>query len=193
MAMRRKRRRRHTLRHLVHVGSRTPRINKTAGAAPRHIGMGITRKPLTDSRKFARFTWIKRQHDACHFSKFCGKHTNKIRNVQLFGQVFVHSCWNILFLHHYMYDWRFDCKGSSAVCQILSLRRKNMPKPKSSPKKRKYMVFWHADYAEYADSYCIRGICRICVENIGCLGTLITQNKQILIVSAESAGSAWKI
>ena len=40
------------------------------------------------------------------------------------------------------------------------------------------MVFWHADYAEYADSYCICGICGICVENIGCLGTLITQNKR---------------
>lgn len=61
------------------------------------------------------------------------------------------------------------------------------------PKKRKYMVFWHADYAEYADSYCICGICRTCVENIGCLGTQTTQNKQVLIVSAESAEPAWKI
>ena len=33
MAMRRKRRRGHTLRHFAHVGSRTTRINKTAGAA----------------------------------------------------------------------------------------------------------------------------------------------------------------
>ena len=52
------------------------------------------------------------------------------------------------------------------------------------------MVFWHADYAEYADSYCI---CGICVENTGCLGTQTTQNTQVLIVSAESAESAWKI
>ena len=29
--------------------------------------------------------------------------------------------------------------------------------------------------------------------NIGCFGTQITQNTQILIVSAESAGPAWKI
>ena len=33
MAMRRKRRRGHTLRYFAHVGSRTTRINKTAGAA----------------------------------------------------------------------------------------------------------------------------------------------------------------
>ena len=57
----------------------------------------------------------------------------------------------------------------------------------------KYRVSWHADYAEYSGPYCICGICGICVENTGCLGTQITQNKQILIVSAESAGSAWKI
>ena len=31
----------------------------------------------------------------------------------------------------------------------------------------KYMVFRHADYAEYADSFCFCGICEICVENIG--------------------------
>ena len=38
----------------------------------------------------------------------------------------------------------------------------------------KYRVSWHADYAEYSGPYCICGICGICVENTGCLGTQIT-------------------
>ena len=54
----------------------------------------------------------------------------------------------------------------------------------------KYRVYWHADYAEDADCSCICGICEICVENVGCYGTQITQKTQIVLVSAESA---WEI
>ena len=51
------------------------------------------------------------------------------------------------------------------------------------------VVFWHADYAKYADCSCI---CEICVGYIGRFGTQITQNTQIVLVSAESARAAGK-
>ena len=57
----------------------------------------------------------------------------------------------------------------------------------------KYVVSWHADYAEYADFFCICWIYEICVGKVWCFGTQITQNTQIFYVSAESARSVWGI
>ena len=54
----------------------------------------------------------------------------------------------------------FLCEFGNSLIISISVFNPGTPMTK-----QEYVVFWHADSAEYADCFCICGICEICVGN----------------------------